>query len=39
MAHVKAFYNDPEYQPLKKNRHQYAQYDSMIIEKGFNLPS
>jgi uncharacterized protein (DUF1330 family) len=35
MAHAQAFYNDPEYQPLKKIRHKYTQCDSAIIEKGF----
>lgn len=34
-THAEAFYNDPDYQPLKKIRHKYAQADSIIIEKGF----
>lgn len=36
MAHAEAFYNDPEYKPLKKIRHKYTQCDSGIIEKGFS---
>lgn len=29
------FYNDPEYQPLKKIRKQISQSDSTIFERGF----
>jgi len=30
-----SFYNDPEYQPLKKARMQISQSDSTLFEKGF----
>lgn len=29
------FYNDPDYQPLKKIRKQISQSDSVIFERGF----
>lgn len=29
------FYNDPEYQPIKKWRQQVSESDSIILEKGF----
>jgi len=39
MEHAEAFYSDPDYQPLKKIRHKYAQCDSAIVEKGFDPAS
>ncbi|UTW65216.1 DUF1330 domain-containing protein [bacterium SCSIO 12643] len=29
------FYNDPDYQPIKKWRQQVSESDSVIFEKGF----
>lgn len=29
------FYNDPEYQPIKKWRQQCSESDSVIMERGF----
>lgn len=34
MDAAEAFYNDPEYQPLKAIRHKYTECDSGIIEKS-----
>ncbi len=35
MKHAESFYNDPEYQPLKKARMQISQSDSALFERGF----
>lgn len=32
---AEGFYNDPEYQPLKKIRKQMSESDSTIFERGF----
>lgn len=34
-ADAEGFYNDPEYQPLKKIRKEISQSDSTIFERGF----
>ncbi|BDS11233.1 DUF1330 domain-containing protein [Aureispira anguillae] len=35
LEHAQGFYNDPDYQPLKKARMQISQSDSAVFERGF----
>ncbi len=35
MEHANGFYNDPEYQPLKKARMKISQSDSTLFTRGF----
>ena len=35
MEAAKAFYDDPEYQPLKAIRQRYCDSDAVIFDKGF----
>lgn len=36
LDHAKAFYADPEYQPLIKVRQKYSDSDAVIFDKGFD---
>ena len=35
MQAAKAFYNDPEYQPLKEARKKVSSSDAVLLERGF----
>lgn len=35
LENAEAFYNDPAYQPLKKERNQVSQSDAVLFERGF----